>query len=381
MGITPRPDRTSLASEVFYFLRELASRGKNLPAEIAFGDQCRNISVASKLEPVLNYGRLVAPFEKKRPIGGEVKLIHFKRLFSENFECFNLIYLVSSALPPHVESLVRDAKRRGIKMVWNQNGVGYPGWCGNFYPWFNRRMAWLRTQADFIFDQSEFSRMSANRYLGGVSTPSETLFNPVDLQVFTPAPLPPDESEWRILAAGTSHALYRTKSAIDTLRSLLSRGRKARLIIAGEFRWKNANAEVQRELESVANHVEILPPYAQSEAPDIYRGAHLLLHTKYKDPCPTVPIEAMACGLPVVGTRSGGMPELVPDKCGVLVSVPESWSQDHAADPEALADAVESVMRRRIEMSAVARRRAQEAFDVNRWLDRHQRVFQSLLAS
>jgi len=381
MGMTPRPDRTSLASEVFYFLREVASRGKNLPAEIAITGRCRNISRAPSVEPVLNYGRLAAPAEKKRPIGGEVKLLPLKRRFPENFERFNLIYLVSSALPPHAELLVREAKRRGIKLVWNQNGVGYPGWCGNFYPWFNRRMAWIRRQADFIFDQSEFSRISAERYLGAVSIPSETLFNPVDLQVFTHARNPPDDAEWRILAAGTSHALYRTKLAIDTLRALLRRGRKARLVIAGEFRWKNSAAEVERELEGVAGQVEILPPFSQSEAPEIYRGAHLLLHTKYKDPCPTVPIEAMACGLPVVGTRSGGMPELVPGNCGVLAPVPESWIQDHAANPEALADGVESVMAWRHEMSVAARRHAVVAFDLNKWMNRHERVFQKLLTS
>jgi glycosyltransferase involved in cell wall biosynthesis len=242
-------------------------------------------------------------------------------------------------------------------------------------------MAGIRRQADFIFDQSEFSRMSAERYLGGVEAPSETLFNPVDLELFSPPAKTLDDGEWRLLAAGTSHALYRTKSAIDTLKVLLRRGRKVRLVIAGEFRWKDSAGQVARELEGVGGHVEILPPFSQAEAPDIYRRAHLLLHTKYKDPCPTVPIEAMACGLPVVGTRSGGLPELVTGECGILAPVPESWTQDHAADPEALADAVESVMAHRQEMSLSARRRAEAAFDLHRWLGRHEQVFKNLLRS
>jgi glycosyltransferase involved in cell wall biosynthesis len=313
------------------------------------------------------------------PIGGEVKLIPLKQRFSEQFQDFNLVYLVSSALPPHAEILVAKAKSMEIPLVWNQNGVGYPAWCGDFYPWFNRRMARIREQADFIFDQSQFSRLSAERYLGTVAAPSEVLFNPVDLELFSPSPAPLDHGVWRILAAGTSHALYRTKSVIDTFKLLLARGRKARLLIAGEFRWPGAEADVRRELDGIAEHVEILPPFTQSEAPGIYRQAHVLLHTKFNDPCPTVPIEAMACGSPVVGTHSGGMPELVSKECGVLAPVPSSWTSDIAGDPVHLADAVEAVMSRHPEMSAAARAHAVATFDVKNWLNRHEQVFRNLI--
>ncbi len=63
-------------------------------------------------------------------------------------------------------------------------------------------------------------------------------------------------------------------------------------------------------------------------APELYRAAHVVLHPKYKDPCPTVPIEAMACGVPVVGSRSGGTPELVSPDAGVLVDVEDVWTRD-----------------------------------------------------
>ncbi len=379
MALIPRPERTSSLSECFYFALDFASRVKNLPARIEATRRCESIQCSRNASPVLNYG-LSAPRSGIRlPIGGEIKLIPLKQRFPEQFQDFNIVYLVSSALPPHAEILVANAKRMGIPLVWNQNGVGYPAWCGDFYPWFNRRMARIREQADFIFDQSQFSRLSAERYLGKVATPSEVLFNPVDLELFSPAPAPLDQGVWRILAAGTSHALYRTKSVIDTFKLLLARGRKARLLIAGEFRWPGAEADVRRELDGIAEHVEILPPFTQSEAPGIYRQAHVLLHTKFNDPCPTVPIEAMACGLPVVGTHSGGMPELVSRASGVLAPVLSSWTSDIAGDPVHLADAVEAVMSRHPEISAAARAHAVATFDVKNWLNRHEQVFRNLM--
>ena len=374
-----KPDPTSPAGDFLFALREAGSRLRRFPEKIAARSKARRVRISDAGEPALNYGNL-APVKVNRPIGGEIKLIHLRKSFPECFDNFNLIYLVSSALPPQVEELVKSAKLKGAKLVWNQNGVAYPGCYGDFYPWFNRRMTFLRSQADYIFNQSEFSRISAERYLGCSNAPMETVFNPVDTALFSPRNSLLPDGRCHILAAGTSHALYRTKSALDTLRVLLSRGRDVHLTIAGEFRWKNALKEVGDVIAGLEGHVTILPPFDQQEAPEIYRSAHLLLHTKFNDPCPTVPIEAMASGLPVVATCSGGMPELVPDSCGVLVPVERGWTCDLAGNPENLADAVERVMESHAVMAGAARCHAVKDFEVGAWLRRHDRVFRMLLA-
>ena len=374
-----KPDPTSTANDLLYVLRDAGSRIRRFPEKLAARRKASKVRVSTSNEPVVSYGHLfhITP---DLPIGGEVKLIHLRKMFPEVMDNFNVMYLVSSALPPQVEELVRRAKIKGAKLVWNQNGVAYPGCYGDFYPWFNRRMTFLRSQADYIFNQSEFSRISAERYLGCSNAPMETVFNPVDTALFSPRNSLLPDGRCHILAAGTSHALYRTKSALNTLRVLLSRGRDVHLTIAGEFRWKNALTEVREVIAGLERHVTILPPFHQQEAPEIYRSAHLLLHTKYNDPCPTVPIEAMASGLPVVATRSGGMPELVPDSCGVLVPVERGWTCDLAGDPKDLADAVERVMENHSVMAEAARCHAVRNFEVGAWLRRHDRVFRMLLA-
>jgi len=379
--MTPRiVEPVGFGAVVIYPLREAASRLRHASARRAVRARAARLRVEGAREPVLNYGRLEGAGQSAAlPIGGQVKLIPLRKMFSEHFDRFNLIYLVSSALPPHAEEIVSAAKRQGAKLIWNQNGVAYPGCYGDYYAWFNTRMAGLRAQADYIFNQSEFSRASAERYLGPSSAPSEICFNPVDTQVFSPAVTPPAGDAWRILAAGTSHAWYRTKSALDTLRVLIERGRPAHLTIAGEFRWKGAERQVREAIaDGLAAHVSILPPFRQSEAPAIYRNAHVLLHTKFNDPCPTVPIEAMACGVPVVGTQSGGMPELVDTEAGVLVPVAASWTTDLAGDPADLAYGVERVMSNQAGMARAAREHAVRTFDVSHWLGRHNEVFRRL---
>jgi len=372
-----RPEPTLLVNDLLYALREVGSKVRRLPEKISARSKSSLISISKSGVPAVNYGRL-APMKAGRPIGGEIKLIHLRKAFPECFDNFNLIYLVSSALPAQVEEIVKVAKSRGAKLVWNQNGVAYPGCYGDFYPWFNRRMATLRNQADFIINQSEFSRISAERYLGSSNAPSGILFNPVDTEVFSPRMQSLPDGPWRILAAGTSHALYRTKSALDTLRELLSRGHDVQLTIAGEFRWKGADMQVREAMRGLERRVTILPPFGQEEAPEIYRAAHLLLHTKYNDPCPTVPIEAMACGLPVVGTRSGGMPELVSDSCGMLVPIEQGWSRDLAGEPGLLADAVECIMENHVGMTEAARSHAVRAFEVGAWLERHREILRGV---
>ncbi len=367
---------------VYFPLREAASRFLHAGGRRAVRNRASALQVATGCGPVLNYGRLDQPATSSGlPIGGQIKLIPLRENFPEHYDRFNIIYLVSSALPPHAEEIVAAAKRQGARLVWNQNGIAYPGCYGDYYAWFNLRMAGLRAQADYIFNQSEFSRLSAERYLGPSTVPSEICLNPVDTQMFSPAEAALPSEPWQILAAGTSHAIYRTKSVLDTLRALLKRGRKVHLTIAGEFRWRNAAAQVDRELEGIRDHVTILPPFRQSEAPDIYRRAHVLLHTKFNDPCPTVPIEAMACGVPVVGTCSGGMPELVPNAVGVLVPVRQSWTEDMAGDPSALANGVEQIMEKHPAMSQAARDHAVRTFNVNGWIERHAAVFHNLPAS
>jgi glycosyltransferase involved in cell wall biosynthesis len=125
--------------------------------------------------------------------------------------------------------------------------------------------------------------------------------------------------------------------------------------------------------------VAVAGPYNGAQAPAIYQAADAYLMTKYNDPCPNAVLEAMASGLPVLYSQSGGVPEQVGPDAGIGLALPETFEEDLAPSPDAVAEGMAAVIRDRESMAAAARRRAVERFDLTQWLARHETVFRSLL--
>jgi len=360
-------------------MRALLRQVLDLPRRGRYRRTIASIERAHSPQPVLSFGGVLDHGGLIH--GGAVKLLHLRDAFDGDATRFNLLYLVSSSQPDFANDLVRICQSRGIPFVWNQNGVGYPAWAGRETERHNAPMRKLRGQADFIIYQSEFCRASAEKFLGPDARPGSVLFNPVDLQKFRPpAQQPPPPL--RLLALGTQNYVGRVLSPIDCVKKLRDGGIECTLTIAGQLLWPNAHAGVLRYIESLglADHVHLHPAFSQEEAAEFYRTHHILLHPKYLDPCPTVVIEALASGLPVVGSGSGGLPEMVPPECGELIPSAMTWTNLITPRPEELAAAVTKILPRLSEYSQAARRHAERTFDGARWVARHREIFQGLLS-
>ena len=314
--------------------------------------------------------------------GGAVKLLSLRDALPTDEQCFNILYLVSSAQPEFAEDLVAACRRQGIKFLWNQNGVGYPGWAGGEAERHNAPMRHLRATADFVVYQSEFCRTSAEKFLRPCDRPSAVLFNPVDLEKFRPRESPSPQSPLRLLAMGTQNYRERVVAVLDCVCALRSAGVECVLTVAGPLLWKNAADDLRDAIASrgLSGTVEVRPPFAQDEAPGIYREHHILVHPKYLDPCPTVVAEALACGLPIVGSRSGGIPEMTDDTCAELIDVPLVWDRLITPSGEELAAAVRRLTGRIEEASSAARRCAERKFDAGCWIENHRKIFRQLLS-
>jgi glycosyltransferase involved in cell wall biosynthesis len=316
-----------------------------------------------------------------RPVhGGAVKLLGLRDALPCNEESFSILYAVSSSQPECAEDLFGLCRQRGIKIVWNQNGVGYPAWAGRESERFNGPMRRLRAMADYVVYQSRFCEESALRFLGPSNQPSEILFNPVDTTRFAPAPNRIQSASLRLLCAGTHGTRDRVANALEALAVLRKSGLDADMTVAGSFQWKQG----EKDFEEMVAALGLLkcvcrrPRFSQADAVAMYQDHDILIHPKYMDPCPTVVLEAMACGLPVVGSASGGMPELVDDSCGILVPGPIDWETLHTPSSHDLANAVIRVSENLESMSSAARRIAIERFSVPAWVEAHRKIFVSI---
>ncbi|MBI2086875.1 MAG: glycosyltransferase family 4 protein [Candidatus Zambryskibacteria bacterium] len=299
--------------------------------------------------------------------GGKVKLLHLRERFGDTWKRFNLAYLVSSGLPFAPNLWIKIYKLFGVKIFWNQNGVAYRA----LYPekTVERINGLMRPmhKADYVIYQTEFVKRCADKYLGEFKGASSVIINPVDTKHFKPRETAlPDEPLMIIMSGNHFESKERMDISVGAIRELGERGINTKLIIIGE-----ADYEMQEEW------IEKTGAFTQEEAPRLYQKAHLLLHLKYLDPCPTLVLEAMACGLPVISSASGGLPEMVDNKSGVLIPVVEDFENLHYPSAGEVASAIVKVKESYKEYSENARKQALK-FDKEVWLDKHEEIFNHL---
>ena len=314
--------------------------------------------------------------------GGRVKFSALERAFPGSPDRFNILYVLSSALPAVPEAWIEWARRGGARVVWNQNGVGYPAWAPETYEAINAQFRRLMALTDHVIYQSTFCIASTSRWVGHEPTASTVIPNAVDTAFYTPRdpPLPP--SPLILLLCGSHQTACRVEAPLDALQNLVSGNLDVQLRISGVFDFPGGETRVREMIaaRSLQDRVRITGPYRREEAPALFREGHILIHPKYKDPCPTVVIEALASGLPVVGSATGGLPELVGD-AGVLIEVEDSWDALITPSGDQLAEAVRTLLDRHADHAACARNRAVTLFDETGWIQAHHEAFVQVLAT
>lgn len=316
--------------------------------------------------------------------GPLVKVKRLREYFPEVRWGYNLVYLLSNT--PYLPGMALGVlKRRGVPIVHNQNGVFYKAWYEGDWAAQNRRMARSYHAADWVFYQSEFCRRAADKFLGARSGSGEILYNAVDTDHFRPQQRGPDKvrSDYSFLITGKidRHLYYRLESTIGGLRIACDGGLNARLKVAG---WVDNEARSRAESQArelgLAGRVEFAGAYTQEQAPDIYRNADAYVMTKHNDPCPNTVLEALASGLPILYSDSGGVPELAGTEAGVALPCLEDWETTQTPKAEAIGEGMLRIAAGHGAFADAARRRAVERFDIRHWIDRHQAVFQDLIA-
>lgn len=165
--------------------------------------------------------------------------------------------------------------------------------------------------------------------------------------------------------------LKASKGCLDLMEAYLrlrTRHPQAMLVYVG------AGAARDHLLRSVAahgcaDHVRLPGALDHAALADWYRATDVLCLPSHNEGVPNVVLEAMASGTPVVATRVGGIPEVVPEYAGALVP---------AHDPQALEAALQDVMARSWDAASIARHAAGFCWEDN--VDQLERTLRSAVA-
>jgi len=299
--------------------------------------------------------------------GGKVKLLSLRERFGETWTGFNIAYFASSGLPFAPAVWMRLYKLFGVKVVWNQNGVAYPAWAGKETRRINQLMDPIHL-ANYVIFQTEFTKKCSDKFLGTYTGPHTILINPVDTKVFKPRSESLPVEPLKIIMSGHHfESKERLGVSLDAIRKLRAGGVDVKLIVIGNTQ------EVPSE-----DWMEVSGKFTREEAPRLYQKAHILLHLKALDPCPSMVLEALASGLPVVGLNNGGMPELVSESSGILIPAEENFDKFSYPDSGEVANAIIQVRDNLGSLSRGAREQALK-FDTEIWLKKHQEIFNKIL--
>lgn len=117
------------------------------------------------------------------------------------------------------------------------------------------------------------------------------------------------------------------------------------------------------------NLIPIQRTHNQYELAMLYSMADIYVNPTYADMFPTVNLEALACGTPIITYKTGGSPEAVDEKTGVVVE---------QGDIDALADAIRKMKEHPLS-SEDCRRRAEENFNKNKCFEKYIELYENLI--
>jgi glycosyltransferase involved in cell wall biosynthesis len=196
----------------------------------------------------------------------------------------------------------------------------------------------------------------------------EVIPNGIDLDHFSPAP----EILTGIFTVAFVGRLTEEKGVPELLAAaevLSQQGVGIRFVVAGDGPLRE-----QVEVHPLCQSRTLVYLGPQSEILPVYHAAHVLAVPSHAEGLSLAALEAMACGLAVVASRVGGLPEVVvTGKTGLLVP---------PGDPAALAAALRQLAEHpalAISLGLEGRSRVEQEFFLERQLTRIQRVYQVAL--
>lgn len=274
-----------------------------------------------------------------------------------------------------------QARRRGIRVVQRLDGINWVQrvrWTNPRYhvraEYGNVMLSLIRSHfADRVIYQSQFIRSWWEDWYGIAKVPASVILNAVDLQIYTPDgehERPTDRFRLLLLegslAGGLNSGLFHAVSIAEKL----SAKYPMEVFVAGTVDSATQN-KINKESSVPIKFLGVLP---REQLPYLIRSSHLLYSAEVNPPCPNSVIEALACGLPVIGFDSGSLKELVTGDAGRIVPYGSNPWKLETPDISALADAAVEILQDQIRFRQAARMRAESTFGLDQMVDAYLKV-------
>jgi glycosyltransferase involved in cell wall biosynthesis len=275
----------------------------------------------------------------------------------------------------HLQTL-RRARKQGIRIVQRLDGINWvhrARWAGLRYTvraiYGNANLSFIRKRlADHVVYQSQFIKRWWEDWYRPARVPSSVILNGVDLNRYTPHGLHErPSSHYRLLVVEGSLTGAQNSGLFHAARlaEALARKFKVELTVVGHVDGRSKN----KLKNTTAFRIRFMDVIPREQIPWLMRSSHVLFSAEVNPPCPNSVIEALACGLPVIGFDTGSLSELVQGDSGRLVSYgANEWKLEQPEVPALIDPAIE-VLQNQPLFRKSARDLAEAAFGVDKMVD------------
>jgi len=264
------------------------------------------------------------------------------------------------------------ARRQGRRIVQRLDGINWVHrvrWAGARYTvramYGNANLAFIRRRfADHVIYQSQFIKRWWEDWYRPARVASSVILNGVDLEKYTPNGLHERPTgHYRLLVVEGSLTGAQNSGLFHAaqLADHLSHHNKIELCIVGRV-----DGHTKRKLQSWNTfRLRFLDAIPREQIPWMMRSSHLLFSAEVNPPCPNSVIEALACGLPVIGFDTGSLSELVQGDAGRLAPYGANQWKLEKPDIPPLADSAGEALQNNEHFRKFARERARNVLGLD----------------
>ena len=285
-------------------------------------------------------------------------------------------FLVIGAPKKYIKRLLH-ARRQGIPVVQRLNGMNWIHRCrpsglryGLHSEEANLAIALFRRfLCNKIIYQSPFCEQRWNHIYGRLSKPSRIIYNGTDLRKFHPGSVPPDFSSRIDFLLAEGSFRYGMDFGLDAAAELAIRlserfSQQVCFHVAGKTAAETEN-RIKNLLDTSGRPVSVIfeGVISREKLIELEQNAAFFFSSEIHAACPNAVIEALACGLPVIGFDTGALKDITGD-AGIIVPYgTDPWKLEKPACAP-LIDAAEKVLRENEPFRKTARSRAESNFSV-----------------